>query len=228
MLKDLKREDWLEGEFKSLEDPDSFKIPEPEKLYMRIKNIRSLEPQNLAVMCELISWREQEAQTRDCLAKNIVRDEPLLELARKAPTNIEGLNHIRGLHRNEISRSKYKILSAIQRGLNLPKNEIPQLPIKEMYNAPPGVEELITAFVQIRADELQIEPSVLAGRKRIHDFVKCFDQNLDMKNHSLLCGWRKEAIGDLLYALLKGQSALAIGTNGKLQVFSIKKNFSKN
>ena len=100
MLKKLNREEWLKGEFKSLENPDNFKTPVSEKLYMRIKNVRSLAPQNLAVICELTTWREQEAQARDCLAKSIIRDEPLLELARKAPTDIEGLGHIRGLHRN--------------------------------------------------------------------------------------------------------------------------------
>ena len=222
VLKKLNRDEWLEDEFKSLEDPDSFKTPEPEKLYMRIKNVRSLAPKNLAVICELTTWREQEAQTRDCLAKSIVRDEPLLELARKAPTDVEGLSHIRGLHRNEVSRSKQKILAAIQKGLNLPKDEIPQLPALEIYDAPPGVEEMIAAFVQIRADELQIEPRVLADRKRIHDFVKCFELNLDIESHNLLCGWRKEAIGDLLYSILKGQRALAIGENGKLKDFPIK------
>lgn len=221
VLKKLNRDEWLAGEFKSLENPDNFKTPEPEKLYMRIKNIRSLAPQNLAVICELATWREQEAQTRDCLARSIVRDEPLLELARKVPTDVEGLSHIRGLHRNEVSRSKHKILAAIRKGLNLPKDKIPQLPALEVYNAPPGVEEMIAAFVQIRADELQIEPSVLAGRKSINDFVKCFDRNLKMESQTLLCGWRKEAIGDLLHSILKGQRALAIGKNGKLKIFPV-------
>ena len=223
ILKKLNRDEWLEGEFKSLEDPDNFKTPGPEKLYMRIKNIRSLAPQNLAVICELTAWREQEAQTRDCLAKSIVRDEPLFEMARKAPTDVEGLSHIRGLHRNEISRSKQKILAAIQKGLNLPKEEIPKLPELEIFHAPPGVEEMIAAFVQIRADELHIEPRVLADRKSIHDFVKYFYQSPGMEGHYLLYGWRKEAIGDLLHSILKGQRALTIGENGRLKIFPVEK-----
>jgi ribonuclease D len=211
VLKSLNREEWLQGEFIQLEDPDNFKAPNLEKLYMRIKNIRTLAPKNFAIICELAKWREKEAQFRDCLAKNIVRDESLLELARKAPIDSEGLSRIRGLHNNEITRSKKNILAAIQRGLNLPLDQIPKLPELEIYKAPPGIEEMLSAHVQICAEKLKIEPSVLAGRKKVNDFVKCFDQKQSLENHPLFCGWRKQAIGNQLYLALTGEMALAIG-----------------
>jgi ribonuclease D len=228
VLKRLNREEWLQGEFIQLEDPDNFKAPNLEKLYMRIKNIRTLAPNNFAIICELVQWREKEAQVRDCLAKNIVRDESLLELARKAPIDSEGLSRIRGLHKNEITRSKKNILAAIQRGLNLPLDQIPKLPEFEMYKAPPGIEEMLSALVQIRAEKLKIEPSVLADRKKINDFVKCFDQKLSLENHPLFCGWRKQAIGNQLYLALTGEMALAIGKNGKLVNFSVDSNLNKS
>jgi len=228
VLKRLNREEWLQGEFIPLEDPDNFKAPNLEKLYMRIKNIRTLAPKNFAIICELAQWREKEAQVRDCLAKNIVRDESLLELARKAPIDSEGLSRIRGLHRNEITRSKKNILAAIQRGLNLSLDQIPKLPEFEIYKAPPGIEEMLSALVQIRAEKLKIEPSVLADRKKINDFVKCFDQKLSLENHPLFCGWRKQAIGNQLYLALTGEMALAIGKNGKLINFSVDSNLNKS
>jgi len=228
VLKRLNREEWLQGEFIQLEDPDNFKAPNLEKLYMRIKNIRTLAPKNFAIICELVQWREKEAQVRDCLAKNIVRDESLLELARKAPIDSKGLSRIRGLHKNEITRSKKNILAAIQRGLNLPLDQIPKLPEFEIYKPPPGIEEMLSAFVQIRAETLKIEPSVLADRKKINDFVKCFDQKLSLENHPLFCGWRKQAIGNQLYLALTGEMALAIGKNGKLVNFSVDSNLSKS
>jgi len=228
VLKMLNREEWLQGEFIPLEDPDNFKAPNLEKLYMRIKNIRTLAPKNFAIICELAQWREKEAQIRDCLAKNIVRDESLLELARKAPIGSEGLSRIRGLHKNEITRSKKNILAAIQRGLNLPLDQIPKLPEFEIYKAPPGIEEMLSALVQIRAEKLKIEPSVLADRKKINDLVKCFDQKLSLENHPLFCGWRKQAIGNELYLALTGEMALAIGKNGKLINFSVDSNLNKS
>ena len=221
VLKKLDREEWLRGEFAQLENPDSFKTPKLEKLYLRIKNIRTLEPKNFAVICELIEWREGEAQARDCLARNVVRDESLMELARKVPTDIKGLSFIRGLHKNEITRSKKNILAAIQRGINIPLDQIPKIPELELYKSPPGIEEMLSAIVQIRAEQLKIEPSVLADRKKINDFVKCFDRNLNIERHPLLCGWRKQAIGNQLHSALTGKIALAIGKNRKLIDISI-------
>ena len=228
VLKSLEREEWLQGEFVSLEDPENFKVPNLEKLYMRIKNIRTLAPKNFAIICELAQWREKEAQNRNCLAKNIVRDESLMELARKAPIDIEALSCIRGLHKNEIARSKVKILAAIQKGLSVPPDQIPKLPESEIYRAPPGIEEMLSALVQIRADQLKIEPSVLADRKKINDFIKCFDQKLNIEKHSLFCGWRKDAIGNQLFLALTGKMALAIGKNGKLINFSFDSNINKS
>jgi len=228
VLKRLNREEWLQGEFIPLEDPDNFKAPNLEKLYMRSKNIRTLAPKNFAIICELAQWREKEAQVRDCLAKNIVRDESLLELARKAPIGSEELSRIRGLHKNEITRSKKNILAAIQRGLNLPLDQIPKLPEFEIYKAPPGIEEMLSALVQIRAEKLKIEPSVLADRKKINDFVKCFDQKRSLENHPLFCGWRKQAIGNQLYLALTGEMALAIGKKGKLISFSVDSKLNKS
>ena len=228
VLKKLNRDEWLQGEFIKLEDPNTFQSPNLEKLYMRIKNIRTLAPKNFAIICELAQWREKEAQDRDCLAKTIVRDESLLELARKAPIDIEGLNCIRGLHKNEITRSNKNILAAIQRGLKVPLDQIIKLPELEIYKAPPGIEEILSALVQIKAEKLNIEPSVLADRKKVNDFVKCFDQNSSIKNHPLFSGWRKQAIGDQLYLALSGKTALAIGENGKLIDFPIDSNLNKS
>ena len=97
-----------------------------------------------------------------------------------------------------------------------------------MYKAPPGIEEMLSALVQIRAEKLKIEPSVLADRKKINDFVKCFDQKLSLENHPLFCGWRKQAIGNQLYLALTGEIALAIGKNGKLVNFSVDSNLNKS
>lgn len=220
VLRKMNRQDWIQAEFASLEKPQIYDLPDPRKQFLKIKNVRTLKPKNLGVMVELAAWREEEAIQRDCLPKSVVRDEPLLEIARSLPKIPDALSEIRGFHRKEVSKSGAAILEAVKKGLALPKDQIPELPEFDGYSTGKGVEELLAAYIQIRSEELKIEPSVLAHRKRIHDFVKCFEQKDNLDEHFLMQGWRKEYVGDLLKSILDGSKALVIGKNNKVQLIS--------
>ena len=219
-LKRLDRLDWVKGEFEKLENPKSFALPDPRKQYLKIKNIRNLKRRNLAVMIELAAWREQEALKRNCLPKAVVRDEPLLEIARTLPKKADDLGMVRGFHRKEVSKSGAAIMEAIQAGLAVPEQDIPELPEYDGYSTRKGVEELLAAYVQIRSEELKVEPSVLAHRKQLHDFVKCYEQGGNLEDHFLFQGWRKESIGSHLHALLEGEKGLGIDKSGRVTLIA--------
>lgn len=223
VLKKMNRQDWIQAEFAKLEKPQVYDLPDPRRQFLKIKNVRNLKRKNLAVMVELAAWREEEAIRRDSLPKSVVRDEPLLEIARSLPEKPDDLANIRGFHRKEVSKSGTAILDAVKKGLAMPEDQIPELPEFDGYSTGKGVEELLAAFIQIRSEELKIEPSVLAHRKRIHDFVKCFERKENLDEHFLMQGWRKEYVGDLLKSILNGSKALIIGKNGKVQLIPSEK-----
>jgi len=77
------------------------------------------------------------------------------------------------------------------------------------------VEELLAAYIQIRSEELKIEPHVLSDRRQIHEFVRQFQQIGNLDDHPLLKGWRRDLIGSDLYSILEGKVGLAIHQNGK-------------
>ncbi len=220
VLTRLNRLDWVQGEFEKLENPKTFALPDPRRQYLKIKNIRNLKRRNLAVMVELAAWREEEAVKRNCLPKAVVRDEPLLEIARTLPKKPDALSAIRGFHRKEVSKSGASIMQAIETGLAVPEQDIPELPEYDGYSTRKGVEELLAAYVQIRSEELKIEPSVLAHRKQIHDFVKCYEQGENLEEHFLFQGWRKECIGSRLHALLEGEKGLGIDKSGRVTLIA--------
>ncbi|PIQ98965.1 MAG: ribonuclease D [Nitrospinae bacterium CG11_big_fil_rev_8_21_14_0_20_45_15] len=220
VVKKLNREEWVRGEMLYLENPKSFQLNDPQKQFLRLKNIRSLNPKQLAVLREITAWRELEAQSRDTLPKSIIRDETLLEVGRSTPTDMEGLRSLRGFHHKEIARSGKVLLKLIEDGLNCPDDQCPELPNADSYTAPKGVEELLAAGVQIRSEELRIEPNVLADRKQIHDFVKCYDRNENFENHFLFQSWRKKCIGETLCGILEGRVVLAVGPQKKVELVS--------
>ncbi len=215
-LKKMNRLDWVKGEVLAWEDPQTFALPDPQKRMMKIKNLRSLKPRNLTVLKELVSWREGEAVQRDCLPKNIVRDETLLEIARKVPKDLKMLSELRGFHQKELSKSGLSMLSAIEKAMGVPEEDLTVLPENNGHTTVRGVEELLAAYVQIRSEELKIEPSVLADRKQIHSFVTHYEHKLDMEEHFLFQGWRKAFIGSPMLSLLSGKVGLKIDASGQV------------
>ena len=217
-LKKMNRLDWVQGEVQNWEDPKTFALPDPQKRFMKIKNLRSLKPRSLTVLKELVAWREGEAVKRNCLAKNIIRDETLLEIARKIPRDVKALSGFRGFHQRELGKSGTYILSAIEKAMQVPEADLIVLPESNGHTTTRGVEEVLSAYVQIRCEELKIEPSVLADRKQIHSFVAHFEQKLDMEEHFLFQGWRKELIGSPMLALLSGKVGLKIDSSGQVRL----------
>ena len=145
VLKKMNRQDWIQAEFAKLEKPQVYDLPDPRRQFLKIKNVRNLKRKNLAVMVELAAWREEEAIRRDSLPKSVVRDEPLLEIARSLPKKPDDLANIRGFHRKEVSKSGTAILDAVIKGLAMPEDQIPELPAFDGYSTGNGVEELLAA-----------------------------------------------------------------------------------
>jgi ribonuclease D len=221
-LKKANRLEWLKDEFSPLEDEGNYELPDPQKQYMRIKNFRNLRPRNLAVLMELSAWRELEARKRDCHYRSIMRDEPLLEIARVLPKDCSAMESIRGLHQKEVTKSGEMILEAIKRGKAIPEDEIPKSPEIRNYSTQPGVEELLAAYVQMRAVELKIEATVLADRKLIHDTVLRHEQNEPLDGNCIFVGWRNELIGKTFLEILNGKKGLVVNGKGRVRLVPMK------
>jgi ribonuclease D len=217
-LEKLNRSDWVEEEHRDLIDPANFELPDPHRQYLKVKNFRTLRPQSMAVLRELAAWREEQAMKRDCLAKSIVRDEPLLEIARSLPNSRKAIAEIRGVNSREVSSNGDEILKLIKKGLSTPEDQYPHIPDSSHYSTGRGVEELLAAFVQIRSEVLKIEPHMLADRKMIHSFVEFHEKKEDLEKHPLFHGWRKELIGSDLHLLLEGERGLSINHDGKVHL----------
>ena len=214
-LKKADRLEWLEEELDKLTDRKNYELPDPRRQFLKVKNARTLKPKSMGVLLELAAWRENEGLKRDCLPRFIIRDETLLALAQSMPKKPEDLERIRGLHSKERAGNGEQILQAIQRGLKIPADQIPPIPEPQRAQTLLGVEELLAAYIQIRSEELKIEPHVLSDRRQIHEFVRQFQQNGNLDEHPLLKGWRRELIGSDLLSILEGRVGLAIHKNGK-------------
>jgi ribonuclease D len=199
-LEGLGRAAWAAEEFEHLEDLRWKAGADGEEPYLRIKGARQLPPASLAVLRELVRWREGIAARDDRAAFRVIGNEELSAIARALPRNTEALNTVRGLPAALARRHGAPMLEAVARALALPESEWPHFP---RTPRPPKdaafdarVERLKTARNKLAA-ELGLDPGVLCGRTVLEAVARAGVVTVPEMRH-----WQVEVLGGALNSAL--------------------------
>src|SRR5262249_40305003 len=115
-LERMDRWDWAREEFGLLEGthwPDE----DPGAAFMRLKGARDLTRRELAILREMVPWRDDIAQQLDRATFRVMGNEQLLEIARQKPTTREQLSAIKGMPRGLLEARGGEVLELVRRGL---------------------------------------------------------------------------------------------------------------
>jgi ribonuclease D len=204
-LEGLERLDWLDEEFGLLEEPATY-VVEPRLAWRKVKGRNRLRGGQLAVLRELAAWREEQARERDRPRKWILKDEVMLDMARRTPQNEAGLTAIRGFDGGMLARHGKILLALIEAGRTLPKAEWPQekLPPVRLSENQLAQADLLAAALRLIGEQRAINGAAIASRKDLERLVG------GERDLPLLKGWRKGIAGGLLLELLEGKRDLRI------------------
>jgi len=218
-LEALGRLDWIKEEFTRLKSKLGEGNQDVRLRYQRIRGWDNLKPRPAAVLRELAAWREEEARRRNVPRGRVVRDEVLLELARRAPSTLALLKATRGLHVSEVDRNGEAILGVIRTALALPKSDWPEIPrTSKPESEATGLVELLQAVLKARALEEHIAPTLLATAADLQALVEARQDpaSLDVP---ILHGWRRKLAGDTLLDALAGRIQVSADPrSGKLRL----------
>jgi len=107
--------------------------------FVHCKGAGKLQRRNLALLEELLQFRDQQAKELDRPPFKVLSVESLLILAERKPLTTQDLNGITGLTDRLITRYGNHILAAVQRGLSVPEDEIPRYP-RNKSEPNPGIK----------------------------------------------------------------------------------------
>jgi ribonuclease D len=220
-LQTLGRVDWVREEFARLESKVSEGHQDARFRYQRIRGWENLKPRSVAVLRELAAWRDNEAQRRDVPRGRVIRDEVLLELARRAPATLAALRATRGLHQSEAERNGQALLDLIKNGLALPQSEWPE--VQKVSRPEPdaaGLVDLLQAVIKTRAMEEEIAPSLLASAADLQALVEA-KQDCEKLDLPLLRGWRRKLAGEAVLQVIDGKTVVSVEPRtGKVRLTS--------
>ena len=195
---------WLDSDFAELSEPALYANP-PEDGWLRVKGLQRLRGHQLSVAQDLAKWRESTAQQQDRPRSWILRDENLLDLARLQPKNKTELTQLRGLHEQSAARHGEAMLRIISEAQNHPPIPVPEahqtVPLSEAQEA---VVDVLLAVIRKLSAEHAIHPSVIASRKHVEQLVQ------GDASASVLHGWRRQMVGEILLAVLNGSVQLRV------------------
>lgn len=196
---------WLSDDFEALSNPETYETP-PEEMFRSIKHASRLNGRQLAILREVAAWREQEAQRRNLPRQWVLKDEVLVELARRKPATPEALADLRDLNPRSLGDLGKGLLAAIAVGIAVPNNELPRIDRRAMPEGnAEGVVKLMGALVRLRAETHGIAVPLLASQGDLDALASG-----DIKDNPLLHGWRRELIGQDLMKLLDGKLSLSV------------------
>lgn len=164
-LRERGRLEWAEEEFELLSAARRVPQEAEEPTYLRLKGAKALGGRALAILRELVQWREEMARRTDKAAFRILNNEPMLFMAKSPPQDMTALKAVRGISPDQAERRGRDILAAVQRGLDIPERDLPRL------ERPPRRPS--DAAYEARLERLKTVRNVLATRFDLAPGVLC-------------------------------------------------------
>jgi ribonuclease D len=177
---------------------------DPDTAWWRIKDSRSLRGPSRGIAQAVAAWRERRAAEIDKPPRMVLADLALLGVAHRAPASTGELRDIRGLDGRYLKgEAGPQILSAVQEGKRLAREDIRLPPSDEIDRTLRPAVTLVSAWVAQLAQELKIDTALLATRADLFALLRGDD------DARLGLGWRAGLVGDRIRQLVEGRAALA-------------------
>ena len=201
---------WAREECRALQSVSD--VRDVETIFSKLPRVNAMSPEQRAVALALVSWREATAQTEDRPVQQVLADAGLVEIAKRAPSSIDKLRQIRGLHEGTLRRRGAAILEAVQRGRKDPPIEAEGERPLPGNPADAALIVLAESLVRTRASEAGLAYELIAARADLQRIVTAARNDLPEPDVRTLQGWRREVVGAELLELLGGHRALRVGS----------------
>ena len=202
---------WLEEEMATWQDEAERALSQ--ERWRRVSGNSRLDRKSLAVLRELWRWRESEAERRDCPPRRVLRDDLLIELAKRKTAELKRIRAVRGLDRGDLKRLLPAIAQRIEQALSLPEPEWPAAPAfheKEPQIAVLG-QFLYSALGSI-CRQADLAPGLVGTPSDVRQLIAYRTGHASNEQPPRLArGWRAEVVGSLFDDLLSGRKSIRIG-----------------
>lgn len=211
LLEERGRLAWAEEEFRRLEEVHWEEQEEDRDPVLRVKRAWELGLRPVARLREALTWRDEQARTRDRAPFRVAGDPALVAVALENPTTQDALARVAGfppaMARSSAGQQLLDRLAAVNA---LPESALVPHPPRERRGIGrplPEVEELaekLKAARNVRAESLGLDRGTLLPNGVLLDIARLIPSSIDeLRQIPGIRNWQVEVVGDDLLRLLR-------------------------
>lgn len=201
------RSEWAREEFLRLTTNAAPEEPDTER-WRKLRGLGSLDRRRLAIVRALYNWREEMAARTNRPTRAIVRDDLIIEIARRNPASERDLHVVRGLPRRDLEA----ILQTVAEARSLPTEQCPAVCSREQDPSQVAlIASVLTAVLGDVCARRNLAPNLVASNNDVKMLVRARLADQSLPPESLLMGgWRSTHILPDLLEVLDGRRLVRI------------------
>jgi ribonuclease D len=176
-------------------------------MFLRFKGASRMAPRSLAVLEEILRFRDQRARQMDVPPFKVLGTETVRELAEKRPRSVAEFGGITGITERVVERCGEGILRAVEKGVAVPERELPAFPREERRKVGGDEERRLKALKGWREEKARrfgIEPGFLANNALLEQVaLKLPRSEEELDGVAGLRPWQRREFGAEMVAALQ-------------------------
>ena len=210
-LTDLGRMEWLEEELDVWQS--DIEHAESGERWRRVSGISGLNPRMLAIVRRLWQWRESEAKRLNKPVKRVLRDDLIVEMARRKSGDLSRIQQIRGMQNRNLRSQLPTLAKCIGEAIDLPDADLPKSPRRPTRPQLNVLNQFVTTAVNSVCVSAGIAPGITGTSQDVRDLISyhLFPAERDGDVPVLATGWRAEIVGETVNDILAGRLSIKVG-----------------
>lgn len=175
-----------------------------------VSGIGNLNRRALAIVREIWTWRDHHAKTQNVPPRRILRDDLMVELAKRKSAKISQIKALRGMNRRDLDPYIEDLADCVRQALLVPDEDCPVNHRGTANSQYTVLGQFLSAALGSICREASIAPSLACTIQDVRDLV-AYHLDGGSEVPPLAKGWRAEVIGRTIEDLLDGSLTVKIG-----------------
>ncbi len=209
-LEKKKRRDWMTAEMdRMVEDVTR---DDSEDRWRKLPGVNRLNRKAMLLARELFRWRMEEAEKQDRPARRILRDDLLIDLAKRQPKTVKDVTATRGMEQSGVKNHALAILQRVKDAMKLPEDEwpMPQVDENDFKAEEHVLGKLLGVALANQCAAQEVSLTLVCSHTDLRDFVRWYQAGACEERPKLASGWRAEICGNFMTDLLDGKISLRV------------------